>query len=98
MSNVQICITTRKKPLTAAERRAAARAQALLDCQRGRHSATPTFRAGETVCLVCGLVVYCPVCLDENHLVYPSAHAHQLTCSTHRHVENTDTMRSSTGT
>lgn len=98
MSNVQVCIMIRRKPLTVVERRAAARNRARLDCQRGRHSATPTFRAGETVCLVCGLVVYCPVCLDENHLVYPSAHAHPLTCSTHRHGENTGTVRSPTGT
>ncbi len=83
-SSTQRWATTHKKQTTAAERRAAAREQALLDCQQGMHSTTPTFRPGETVCMTCGLVVYCPVCLDVQHLSYPSAHAHPLTCSMHR--------------
>ncbi len=79
--------TTRKKQPTTAERRATTREQALLNCQQGMHTSTPTFRAGETVCITCGLVVYCPVCLDENQLSYPTAHAYPLTCSTHQHAE-----------
>jgi len=79
--------TTRKKQPTAAERRATAREQALLNCQQGKHTDTPTFRPGETVCMTCGLVVYCPVCLDVHRLSYPLAHAHPLTCSTHRYAE-----------
>jgi len=87
MSSTQRWATTiRKKQPTTAERRAAAREQALLDCQQGKHTSTPTFRPGETVCMTCGLVVYCPVCLDVHHLLYPSAHAHPLTCSTHQHA------------
>jgi len=87
MSNTQQrWTTTRKKQPTAAERRAATREQALLNCQQGKHNATPTFRPGETVCMTCGLVVYCPVCLDENHLVFPLSHAHPLTCPTHQHT------------
>jgi len=86
MNSIYHCIKTHKKPLAAAERRAAERKQALLDCQQGRHSATPTFRPGETMCLICGLVVYCPVCLDVHHLFYPTAHAHPLTCVTHQHA------------
>ncbi len=85
-SSTQRWATTSKKQPTAAEHKAAERKQALLNCQQGNHSSIPTFRPGETVCLICGLVVYCPVCLDMNHLSYPTAHAHPLTCSTHQHV------------
>ncbi len=85
MSEVRGYITTRRKPLTVAERRATERAQALFDCRQGRHSATPTFRPGETVCLVCGRVAYCPECLDASHLPYPTAtHAYPLTCLAHQ--------------
>lgn len=86
-STTQRWAESRKKQPTAAERRDAAREQALLNCQQGMHNDTPTFRPGERVCLVCGRVVYCPLCLDENHLVFPSSHAYPLTCPTHRRVE-----------
>jgi len=86
--------TIRKKQPTVAERRATAHEQALLDCQQGKHTSTPTFRPGETVCTTCGLVVYCPVCLDESHLLFPLAHAHPLTCPTHQQA---GVVSSSTG-
>ena len=85
MIDAQGCITARRKPLTATERRAVECARAFAACQQGRHSSTPTFRPGETVCLVCGIVVYCPLCLDVSHLPYPTAaRAYPLTCLTHQ--------------
>ncbi|GHO95221.1 hypothetical protein KSF_052690 [Reticulibacter mediterranei] len=75
----------RKPALTAAQRRAAAAAQARRDCQQGRHSTTPTFRPGEQVCLTCGVVIYCPGCLQANGLRFPQvAHAYTLECPTHQ--------------
>jgi len=87
MNSTQRWATTRKKQPTAAERRAAAYEQALLNCQQGMHTDTPTFRPGETVCIICGLVVYCPVCLDVHHLSYPTAHAHPLICLAHQQTK-----------
>jgi len=78
--------TARKQP-TAAERRAAARAKALEDCRNGQHTSTPTFRPGETVCTTCGLVVHCPSCLNENHLLAPQGHAYPRVCPTHQNAE-----------
>ncbi len=78
---------TKKRP-TAAEQRAAAHAQALAKCAKGEHTETPTFRPGETVCLICSRVIYCPKCLQENHLSLPQAQrAFPLTCSTHRKAQ-----------
>jgi hypothetical protein len=75
----------RKKALTAAERRAAAQAQALHHCQQGRHRLTRTFRPGEQVCLTCSVVIYCPGCLQDNELSLPQVqHAYPLECSVHQ--------------
>jgi len=87
MSSTQRWATTTRKKQPTAERRAAAHKQALLNCQQGMHTSTSTFRPGETVCTTCGLVVYCPTCLDVHHLLYPTAHAHPLTCPTHQQAE-----------
>ncbi len=76
--------TTTRKRLTAAEQRATAREKALEQCAKGRHTDTPTFRPGETVCLTCGMVVYCPACLQENHLQAPRVHAYPMLCPTHQ--------------
>ncbi len=78
--------TTRKRP-TAAEQRAAAREKALENCLHGSHTATPTFRPGETVCTTCGMVVYCPPCLQENRLQVTQVHAYPVLCSTHQNAE-----------
>ncbi len=78
--------TTRKRP-TAAEQQAAAREKALEQCRIGHHTATPTFRPSETVCLICGMVVYCPDCLYDNHLQVPQVHAYPVLCSTHKKAE-----------
>jgi hypothetical protein len=77
-----------RKGLTARERRAIEHARALAECKQGRHNTTPTFRPGETVCLVCALVVYCPVCLQKNNLPPPQAHrAFPLVCGLHQQQE-----------
>lgn len=69
----------------AAERRRVARARALEECRYGRHSMTPTFRTSEQVCIVCGLVTYCPDCLDAAHLLHPQReHAYPVECMQHR--------------
>ena len=78
--------TTHKRP-TAAEQRAAAREKALEQCAKGQHTNTPTFRPGETVCLTCGMVVYCPDCLQESTLPVPQVHAYPVLCSTHQNAE-----------
>jgi hypothetical protein len=78
---------TKKRP-TAAEQRAAAHAKALAQCAAGEHSETPTFRPGEVVCLICSRVVYCPDCLQENHLPPPQAQrAYPLTCPVHQKAQ-----------
>ncbi len=77
-----------KKRLTAAEQRARAREQALEQCEKGNHTKTPTFRPGEQICTSCGLVVYCPVCLDRQNLqVAAQRRTFPLLCETHRYVE-----------
>ena len=85
MNDVQRYHLPRRKALTAEERRAVERARAFVDCKQGRHHTTPTFRPGETVCLVCGMVVYCPPCLDAYHLPSPTAErAFPLPCLAHQ--------------
>lgn len=55
-------------------------------CQRGEHTMTATFRPGETLCLVCGLVLYCPACLTEQHLPAPTNRRAFVTlCAVHQH-------------
>jgi len=51
----------------------------------GQHKLTPTFRAGEQLCLSCGAVFYCAECLTANHLPAPTAHRlYPVPCSLHR--------------
>ena len=76
--------TTSKKRPTTAEKRALAREKALEQCEQGYHHTTATFRPGETVCLTCGVVFYCPTCLEERHLLPPLTHAYALPCATHQ--------------
>ena len=76
-----------KKRPTAAEKRAAAREKALEQCAKGNHTDTPTFRPGETVCTTCGIVNYCPECLQESNLQPPFAHAFPVLCAIHKKVE-----------
>lgn len=64
-----------------------AREKALAQCRKGQHTDTPTFRPGETVCTTCGMVVYCPDCLYENHLQLPLVHAYPMCCSTHQNAK-----------
>ncbi len=78
--------TTKKKP-NAAQRKAAAQEQARQKCQQGKHIMTPTFRPSETVCLICGFVLYCPVCFQQQQLQVAGAHAHSLMCQVHQKVE-----------
>jgi len=84
--NTRKWTTTRKRP-TAAEQRATARAKALEQCKKGNHTTTATFRPGETVCTTCGMVVYCPNCLNDNHLQVPQVHAYPIVCQTHKKAE-----------
>jgi hypothetical protein len=77
----------RKKAPAAAEKRAIAREKALEHCQQGYHSFTATFRPSESVCLICGLVKYCPQCLEEANLHEPYHHAFPRTCATHQKAE-----------
>ncbi len=77
---------THKRP-TAAEQRVKAREKALENCLHGSHMATPTFRPGETVCTTCGMVLYCPDCLNENHLQPPLVHAYPVICTPHKNAE-----------
>jgi len=64
--------TSTRKKQTAKEVSATLRTAALADCQRGNHTHTPTFRPGETMCTVCGLVLYCPTCLTQHNLRVPA--------------------------
>ncbi len=84
--NTRKWTTTRKRP-TAAEQRATAKAKAQEQCKKGNHTTTATFRPSETVCLVCGMVVYCPNCLNDNRLQVPQVHAYPIVCQTHKNAE-----------
>jgi len=84
--NTRKWTTTRKRP-TVVEQRATTRAKALEQCRKGNHTTTATFRPGETVCTTCGMVVYCPTCLNENHLQPPFVHAYPVICQTHKNAE-----------
>ncbi len=85
MTEYIICTRRSSKRLTAAERKARAQEQALEDCKHGRHTLKNTFRPQEQVCLVCGLVLYCPECLQESQLPrVQSQRARPLICPKHR--------------
>jgi len=86
MTTTRRWTTTHKRP-TAAEQRAAAREKALEQCEKGYHSHTPTFRPGETVCLFCSLVLYCPECLNQSHLQPLFTHAFPKLCATHQNAQ-----------
>jgi hypothetical protein len=86
--NVHLHVRTRAPSVPAAERRRQAEARARLQCSRGHHSMTNTFRPNEQVCLVCGLVTYCPACLDRAHLLRPqNEHAYPMECAEHKEVQ-----------
>ena len=77
----------RKKKPTLEEQRQQARAAQLEKCKQGQHAHTPTFRPGEQTCTACGIVVYCPLCLQHHHLApSTSQQAYPLVCSEHRKV------------
>ena len=78
--------STKKRP-TAAEKRAIAHEKALEQCTRGNHADTPTFRPGETVCLACGMVQYCPTCLQESNLHPAFIRAYPFLCAMHKNTE-----------
>jgi len=82
-------MTTRwkKKQPTAAQKRAALRERELAHCQQGNHTFTKTFRPNEEVCLTCGLVMYCALCLEENKFPAPYKHAFPRFCPTHMKAE-----------
>jgi len=82
-------MTTRwkKKQPTAAQKRAVLRERELANCQQGNHNFTKTFKPSESVCLTCGLVVYCALCLEENKLPVPYNHAFLRFCPTHMKAE-----------
>jgi len=84
--NTRKWTTTRKRPTTA-EQRATTRAKALEQCRQGNHTTTATFRPGETVCTTCGMVVYCPTCLNDSRLQPPFVHAYPVVCQTHKNAE-----------
>ena len=77
----------KKKAPTAAEKRTSQREQALAHCQQGNHTFTGTFRQSEFVCLTCGLVMYCVLCLEEHKLPAPDNHAFPRFCQTHMKAE-----------
>jgi hypothetical protein len=60
-------VSTRKQP-RASGQGATRRTQANAHCQQGRHTMSDTFRPGERVCLICGIVLYCPACLQHSNL------------------------------
>jgi len=84
--NTRKWTTTRKRP-TAAEQRATAKAKAQEQCKKGNHTTTATFRPSETVCFVCGMVVYCPNCLNDSHLQPVLVHSYPIICHTHKNAE-----------
>jgi hypothetical protein len=47
---------------------ATAYTSALTNCKQGYHTLTPTFRPGEKLCLICGVVYSCPFCVREHNL------------------------------
>ncbi|HEY7418340.1 MAG TPA: hypothetical protein VH593_24375 [Ktedonobacteraceae bacterium] len=59
-----LCLNKKKRATTKAEKRA----MALAECQQGRHTLTPTFRAGERMCAVCGVIFSCPTCMQVHRL------------------------------
>lgn len=75
---------SRAPSVPAAERRQQDHARALAECTRGYHAMTNTFRTSERVCTVCGLVTYCPTCLDAAHLPRSqAARAYAVECMQH---------------
>jgi hypothetical protein len=78
----------RKKKPTAQEQRAQQRAAQLEQCKRGEHRLTDTMRPGERLCLACGLVLYCPDCLQAANLApLTNGRVFPLECSQHRKAE-----------
>lgn len=79
---------TRTKKPTAQEQTALRRTQALVNCQHGKHTLSPTFRPGERICTIGGVVFYCPACLEHAHLT-PSTNKQTFVfaCSLHRDAE-----------
>jgi hypothetical protein len=79
-----LCLNTipkKRRALTKAEKRA----QALAMCRQGQHVLTPTFRAGEQICTVCGVVFSCQMYLEVYHL--PPAQGKRVipfSCAEHR--------------
>jgi hypothetical protein len=77
-----------QRPPTAAPQSATRRTYNRVNCRMGQHKLTPTFRAGEQVCLSCGAVFYCSECLTVHHLPAPTAHQlYPVACSLHRVTE-----------
>ncbi len=79
--------STRKKKPSAAEQNATHRTQALADCKQGKHTLHNTFRSGEQVCIVCGVVFYCTACLKQATLLPHPTNAYAFPCTEHRTVE-----------
>lgn len=83
-----IHIRIKKPSVPAAERSKMNHTRALARCDRGEHMISNTFRPGEQVCTICGLVIYCPICLDNAHLSYPQARqVYPLVCTIHQGKE-----------
>ncbi len=57
----------------------------LHNCRQGHHTFTLTFRPGEALCTVCGLVTYCLPCLQVHALPIPTNRgAYALLCDVHQ--------------
>lgn len=77
--------TTSTRRKSANEQNAMRHTQALAECQHGRHRLSNTFRPSEQICLVCGVVFYCPACLRQSHLdPVPNGRAFALECAMHQ--------------
>ena len=68
-----------------AEQQARAREQ----CRSGHHRMHTTLTPGEQVCLVCGLLTFCPLCEPRYLQLKPTSRAHVLACATHRQEGDT---------
>lgn len=79
---------TRKRPLTAQEKRQRAKERQLRACERGTHTLMPTFRPSEQLCTSCNAVFYCSACLQQHGLrPSSSARAYPLPCQEHQQAE-----------
>ena len=77
--------TPTKKASTAQEMRAAERARALTNCQKGEHTMIDLLSVGVRICQWCNLTLYCPICNPAYRSQHPNLQrAYEMKCQQHR--------------